>query len=305
MEQLGSALPLRILDILPNPVLVKDQNLKYVWINQAFENLFAVSRDTLIGRLDKEMFPDRQVAQCNGGDLRVLETGDVDQAVETVFDEQGQARETITRKSRLILDNGETFLVGVMHDITDVTRANEALEANKGRLEEQAIELARLATTDVLTGCSNRRVLDECARMLFDVPHLNSALLMLDIDFFKPLNDKYGHECGDEVLRHFADIVRSHLENADYFVRLGGEEFCVCLTRSDAELVNQLAEDICRTVAQSPFLYKGHSVSITVSIGTALKGAGQVCSIDEILSRADDSLYAAKSAGRNQVVKAA
>jgi PAS domain S-box-containing protein len=154
MEQLGSALPLRILDNLPNPVLIKDQSLKFVWINQAFETLFAVSRESLIGRLDREVFPDRQVAQCNGGDLRVLETGDVDQAVETVFDEHGCARETITRKSRLILDNDDTFLVGVMHDITEVTRANEALEANRVRLEEQAIELARLATTDALTGCS-------------------------------------------------------------------------------------------------------------------------------------------------------
>jgi len=94
-----TALATEILEILPNPVLVKDQNLEYVWINSAFETLFSVKKEDVIGRLDTELFPNRQVSQCNGGDLRVLESGEIDEAVETVFEKNGQPRETITRKA--------------------------------------------------------------------------------------------------------------------------------------------------------------------------------------------------------------
>lgn len=305
MNQLDSALPLSILDILPNPVLVKDENLRYVWINQAFENLFSVKRADVIGHLDKDLFPHRQVAQCNGGDLRVLETGDVDEAVETVFKEDGQAREAITRKSRLTLDSNKTYLVGVMHDITDVTRANEALEATKLRLEEQAVELARLATTDVLTGCSNRRTLEDCGRMLFEAEHINSALRMIDIDFFKTINDTRGHDCGDEVLRHFAAIVRSQLDNSDYFIRLGGEEFAVCISRAADITIQRLADNIRAGVEHTPLVYQGKTVNYTVSIGVATKQAGEACTVDEMLSVADANLYTAKTNGRNKVVRAA
>ena len=149
-------LPVSILDILPNPVLVKGEDLRYVWVNAAFEDLFDVKRDELIGELDKDVFPDRQVAQCNGGDLRVLDSGEIDEAYETVFKDKTEPRVTITRKSRLDI-GGQLFLVGVMHDVTDVTRTNEELEASKKLLEEQSELLKEMAYTDPLTGTMNRR----------------------------------------------------------------------------------------------------------------------------------------------------
>lgn len=149
-DTLPYALATELLDILPNPVLVKNENLEYVWINNAFESLFGVQRENVIGKVDKQLFPDRQVSQCNGGDLRVLESGEIDEAVETVYEKSGTARETITRKSRLSINDGEVFLVGIMHDITDVTRANEALTSNQIILQEQAQELAVLASTDAI-----------------------------------------------------------------------------------------------------------------------------------------------------------
>ena len=305
MDRINSALPLSILDILPNPVLVKDCDLKYVWVNQAFETLFSVKREDLVGNLDKALFPDRQVAQCNGGDLRVLDTGDVDESVETVFTEDGEPRETITRKSRLTLDDGQVYLVGVMHDITDVTRTNETLEATRVRLEEQAVGLERLATVDVLTGCSNRRALEPCGRNLFEVPHLYSALLMLDLDYFKSINDSFGHECGDEVLRHLVSVVRQKLCDADYFIRLGGEEFAVCVSRIDGRQIEALADTIRLAVEDAPLQYRGNTVPVTVSIGVATKETGETCTVDEMLVVADANLYAAKTGGRNQVLRAA
>ena len=129
-----SELPIAVLDILPNPVLIKGSDLRYVWVNAAYEKLFGLTSDALRGKLDTEFFNDRQVAQCNGGDLRVLENGVIDEALETVLNENHQPREIIIRKSRLELSDGSVYLVGVMHDITEVVFANRALETKQGEL---------------------------------------------------------------------------------------------------------------------------------------------------------------------------
>ena len=134
---------------------------------------------------------------------------------------------------------------------------------------------------------------------------MNSALLMIDIDYFKAINDTHGHECGDEVLRHFAAIVRSQLEKSDYFIRLGGEEFSVCVSRAETGKIQQLADSIRSTAERSPLIYQGKSVKFTVSIGVATKEVGEACTVDEMLSVADANLYTAKSRGRNLVVRAA
>ena len=294
-----------ILDILPNPVLVKNQNLEYVWVNKAFEELFGVTREGVVGCIDKELFPQRQVSQCNGGDLRVLESGEIDEAVETVFEENGNARETITRKSRLQTGQGKYYLIGVMHDITDVTRANEALTRTQAKLEQHAVELVRLATTDALTGCSNRRALDECEEQVLQDQSQSATLLLLDIDNFKSINDTYGHDFGDTVLQHFSRIIGTQISTSDYFIRLGGEEFAISkvgLTREGA-LVN--ADNLRCLVENTPLVHKGERFSFTVSVGISHREKGTVLTLDQMLSEADSQLYAAKAAGRNLVSMAA
>ncbi len=302
MPALDPALPVSILDILPNPVLIKDENLEYVWINRAFEKLFNVKREDVIGRRDKELFPDRQVAQCNGGDMRVLGTGVVDEAVETVFKCDGEKREMITRKSRLVTDKDGVYLVGSMHDITDVTRANLTLEATRLSLIEQAKQLETLASTDALTGCYNRRAFDQCERDLFSSEHNSSALLLMDIDFFKKINDNHGHDCGDSVLRHFSTLVRTVLGDDDYFIRLGGEEFAICCRSDSSALAIEYADSIRKLIEDTPFIYNGRQVPFTVSIGVATKAKRDRVSIDAMLLSADVSLYNAKSSGRNKVM---
>ncbi len=159
--------PVKVLDALPNPVLVKDAETRHVWVNQAFERLFSVRSDDLIGRLDADLFQDRQAAQCNGGDLRILASGDVDEAEETAIDPGLGPRETITRKSRGAV--GDTsYRVGVMHDVTDVVETNRRLNGAGEVLKNQAVELPKLATTDPLTGCPNRRALFDVAGELAD-----------------------------------------------------------------------------------------------------------------------------------------
>lgn len=298
----AATVPVDVLDILPNPVLVKNSELEYVWINAAFSRLFNVSLDEVVGRLDKDLFPDRQVAQCSGGDRRVLESGDIDEAVETVFTDRGEPRETITRKDRLVTADGEVYLVGVMHDITEVTRANHNLKAANERLGQQALELDRLANTDALTQCLNRRALKYCERDLFANTECGASLLMLDIDHFKRINDRYGHDGGDLVLRQFAATLRSSLPDDAYFIRLGGEEFAVCMRANNAAESLRNASELRTLIESSSQILRGERVQYTVSIGVSYKPSGCALSLDEMLAQADERLYAAKHAGRNTVM---
>lgn len=294
-----------VLDILPNPVLIKNDSLEYVWINAAFEELFSISRNDVIGKLDKDLFPDRQVAQCNGGDLRVLHDGEIDESVETVYGPSGLPKETITRKSKLTVDNDQVYLVGVMHDITEVTRANEALVISESKLQEKAQELALLASTDALTGCSNRRALMNTGLTISENQFKSAALLLVDLDKFKAINDNYGHEIGDKTLKHFADETRTLLAPGDKFYRYGGEEFVLLLDVKTREEAIKKAEAIRKHIAKSPLNVDGTSINISASIGMVFKEKGDTHKLEQLLQTADQCLYKAKDAGRDRIEIAA
>lgn len=297
----ATELPLAVLDALPNPVLIKDHETRYVWVNGAFERLFQVTRDDLVGRQDKELFSSRQVAQCNGGDLRVLETGDTDEAYETVIDPELGARETITRKSRLEL-SGSVFLVGVMHDITEVTRINQQLEAAAIELEAQAAELRALAGSDPLTGCLNRRALCDVVLTEFSTPNDEGGLVLFDLDRFKVINDTFGHAAGDAALVHFTKLVKASIRDTDALARLGGEEFVAVLPGAAEHDVEQIAERVRLAVEQAPFEFGGSRICLTVSAGGVHRRGADAQDIDGWIAEADKCLYGAKSGGRNRSV---
>lgn len=300
----NDVLQMAILDILPNPVLVKDAQLRYRFINKAFEDLFSVCREDVIGQLDKDLFKDRQVSQCNGGDLRVLEKGEIDEAYETIFRDDSEPRETITRKSRLTLPDGQVLLVGIMHDVTEITKMNRKLEENQYLLKQQSGALERMANTDPLTGCSNRRAFSANTPATFQKHGNVGSLLIMDIDHFKRVNDTYGHDVGDAVLVHFTQTIRQVIRVGDDLVRLGGEEFAIVLAGATAAAACQTAERICQAVASTPMAHGEASIAITVSIGVVTTVEQQPVNLAALLTEADRCLYQAKSNGRNRVVYA-
>lgn len=167
-------------------------------------------------------------------------------------------------------------------------------------------ELVRQAHTDVLTGIGNRRQFFElAARELSRSNRSGSplALLLLDIDDFKRINDQHGHEAGDAVLKSFAATVAAALRDVDIFARLGGEEFAILLPDTDSVAARAVAERIRRQVSLVvENRQQGQALSFTVSIGVAaLIPGGEADSIDAMLRRADAALYQAKNAGRNRV----
>ena len=177
-------------------------------------------------------------------------------------------------------------------------RANASLAA---RLHVALQKVQLDAATDALTGQGNRRALDELLKQqaAFYVSSGKSfSILMLDIDFFKSINDGFGHMTGDDVLRAFVQRVREYLRPGDMCARFGGEEFVVVLPQTTLEEAREVAERLRLGVAQSPLL-ETPRVQVTVSIGVATLGAGQT--VGELLATADAAVYVAKKGGRNQV----
>ncbi|APG27530.1 hypothetical protein A7E78_06555 [Syntrophotalea acetylenivorans] len=164
-------------------------------------------------------------------------------------------------------------------------------------------ELRNLAITDSLTGAWNRRYFisrakEELARSLRYTPPF--ALLILDIDFFKLINDTYGHDVGDEVLKSLTERCRMELRETDVFARFGGEEFAALLPQISRENALLTAERLRTSIATMPMEQISETFSITVSIGISLFN-GQETSIEELIKQADQAMYRAKKQGRNRV----
>ena len=180
----------------------------------------------------------------------------------------------------------------------------------RAQVQEAAQELVQLAYHDPLTGAFNRRAFLTSLNQEFERTHRYGSpccLLMLDLDHFKAVNDRYGHDCGDLVLKHVVERLQSHLRAVDTLGRLGGEEFAVLLPSTQRSAAVELAERLRSMVEQSVLLLPvtegaGQPFSITISIGvtTLLPGeAGET--VGEVLKRVDQAMYNAKASGRNRV----
>lgn len=195
-------------------------------------------------------------------------------------------------------------LVYVMQPISQRVRAGIALQLQNNRLNEQlkdSLEKAsNLANTDALTGLYNRRALNE---MLADLVHKAQtsdstfALLMMDMDYFKSINDEYGHDIGDAALQHAANSIKSGLRYGDLCARYGGEEFVVLLPRADRSDAFVVAERI-RSILEAS-VFEPIDRPITVSVGAAIFEPGM--DFDKILKVADEQVFVSKKNGRNQV----
>jgi diguanylate cyclase (GGDEF)-like protein/PAS domain S-box-containing protein len=191
---------------------------------------------------------------------------------------------------------GKTALIGMSLDVTERVRAERELRALQATLQEQS-------TRDPLTGLYNRRYLDDSLeRELTTAKRYKYpvSVIMADIDHFKEVNDRYGHQAGDEVLRDFGALLKRHIRGSDVFCRYGGEEFLLVLPQMTTELAQHRAELVRNALALAPVPFGGTRIAITASFGVAtLPGHAQTR--DELIAAADSALYAAKAEGRNCV----
>ena len=166
-----------------------------------------------------------------------------------------------------------------------------------GQLEESQSDLAYLASHDSLTRLYNRRRFETELRLQL-AKQAHGALLWLDVDHFKEVNDGLGHAIGDELLMALADSLAQHTRGAGRVARLGGDEFGILLPNADEDEAIGAAKRILDLTAKNPFSISGHKIRVSVSIGIVLFPA-HGATIDDLLARADLAMYQAKSAGRN------
>jgi len=177
------------------------------------------------------------------------------------------------------------------------------------RLRDNVQMSIEMAITDALTGLFNRRYMETHLATLVEQAASRGkpiAVMVLDIDYFKSVNDTHGHDAGDDVLREFSLRIRKSIRNIDLACRYGGEEFVLVMPETDMAVATMVAERLRRRIASEPFAIQqgARSLPVTISIGIAALNA-PTDTAAQILKRADEALYRAKRDGRNRVVPAA
>jgi diguanylate cyclase (GGDEF)-like protein len=182
-------------------------------------------------------------------------------------------------------------------------KVEQKLRESQAKLKEANARLMELVTTDPLTGVSNRRAFDEQLQNLWKLSARSQSplsLLMLDVDHFKKINDTFGHEAGDEVLRQVARTLKHATRSTDVTARYGGEEFAILLPSTPLDAAALFAEHLRETIASLPWEGAALTISIGAASDTASSSGRGIC---RLVQHADAALYEAKRSGRNRVVR--
>jgi diguanylate cyclase (GGDEF)-like protein/PAS domain S-box-containing protein len=280
------------LDAAANGVVITDKTAIIIWANSAFGRLTGYSPEEVVGnkpnQLTKSGLQDEAFYQSMWADLMAG---------------QHWRGELINKRKNGTLYHEELSIAPVKNGSGEITHFIGIKEDITERKEMEA-QLQKLASTDPLTGLLNRRVflerLDQERAKVARLPHYVAVLLMLDLDFFKRINDTYGHVTGDAMLKAFAEIALNNSRAIDVAARLGGEEFAILLAGADKNDAMTMAERLREQVAEIAIDHELGPVRMTVSIGAAALLADDING-DAVLHRADAALYEAKDRGRNQI----
>jgi len=167
-------------------------------------------------------------------------------------------------------------------------------------LSNRLEEAEHAARKDPLTGLANRRKL---AEFLASLPQdISICFVMIDIDFFKKINDRYGHDAGDDILTALANVLNDSTRGSDMVARLGGEEFCIVLSEAELKQAGTLAANLCQAVSLHRFKSGTHRIDVTISLGVSQKKDNETAELS--IKRADKALYQSKKDGRNRVTLA-
>ncbi|MES3008427.1 MAG: sensor domain-containing diguanylate cyclase [Pseudomonadota bacterium] len=278
-----------VLDNIEANIYMKDREGRYLYVNPRVSNLLETPLEKIVGRTDLELFPGAIGDEFYRNDQKMFEAGTKLAIEESFIDKDGSTRYYWSTKMPLQLPGQPEILFGFSTDVTEQ--------------HQLRIELERRANTDALTGIYNRLYFYQAAEQeLLRSRRYGTAmsLLIIDIDHFKNVNDTYGHQVGDEVLRNMAQHCQSSVRDCDILARVGGEEFAVLMPETSAAAAMIMAERLCRSF-EGLLLTKGPApVSITISAGLSEFKTSDVL-LQAIFTRADRALYQAKGLGRNRV----
>jgi diguanylate cyclase (GGDEF)-like protein/PAS domain S-box-containing protein len=277
-----------ITEAMPATVVIVDSQGRYRFVNSAFERYVGLSAQQILGRTAVDVLGPQEVARRKP----YMQKAIAGEAVAFTLDYPGEQGTTYLALNciPLKLDGVLDGFVGISQDVTSQRR-------------EQA-RLADLAERDPLTGLLNRAGLAQRVDdKLWRGEGQELALLYIDLDHFKPVNDQLGHQAGDQLLQMFAHRLEAAVRNTDVVARLGGDEFVILLCGVRDLATAQVVADKVLAAASQPFEIEGQRVQVSASIGVAVSTQGDG-GLRELLHRADGMLYRAKAAGRGRQASA-
>lgn len=285
-----------ILDSVDAYIYIKDLDLRYQYVNRRLADLFGLPAAAITGQSDDRFFDAETAAHIRATDERVLRHGERITLEEDSQTKHGERRNFLSVKQPLRDATGQIYaMCGVSTDFTEHRRNEE--------------KIRQLALFDSLTGLPNRSLLlDRLQHALDGYTRTRSegALLFIDLDNFKVLNDTLGHVQGDALLQQAAARLKQHIRHTDTLARLGGDEFVLLMEQlgQDSDIVVRDIEVVANKLLHAfnahPCLLDSSSHNVSISVGVALFSDAEQ-RVDELLKRADMAMYAAKAAGRNQV----
>lgn len=309
----SAVVPARVrnaLNILAEGVMILDRREQIVLANNSIIEQLQRTEQSLIGKKASSLgwFLDPKQEAREYPWLRAIGSGVKQTGVRILLPTAGD-KETIFQVNAVpILDaKGDSQgTIAVFEDITELETKSRLLEemiqqlaTSQAAIETKNKELTFLATRDPLTNCFNRRALYEHLSSKFDGARAGDtefSCIMADIDFFKKVNDTYGHAAGDEVIKMAANSLREVVRDMDMVARFGGEEFCVILPGAPLEQAQMIAERCREKIAQK----ETNGIKVTGSFGVTSIRMGAVTA-NQLIQQADEALYYSKQHGRNQV----
>ncbi len=279
------------LDTLPTPIFVKDRDCRYLACNRAFEEYLGLPRQGIVGGTVYDVAPPELATVYEAADRALLADGGTQIYEAKVRYADGSHHDVVFHKAVFRDPLGAADgIAGAMLDISE----RKALE--------QRLEV--MAATDFLTGAYNLRTFyDLASKELARVERGNPpfAVIVMDIDHFKEINDRLGHAAGDEALKLVVGAVRANLREQDIFARAGGDEFRILLPDTSLAGALQVSDRIRQAVGNLRVAGAKGEAGLSVSIGVTACRAGDT-NLDDAVARADEAVYCAKSSGRNRVV---
>ncbi len=278
---------------------IKDAAGRLLFYNRAFAQRFGISEYAWLGRSDEQLWQ-RNTRSVRTQDLEVMAGGSIVETEEQIRGTDGKTSTLRSFKFPCHDSAGNMLLAGVAVDVSDDVAQKAELERYHRELEDANDQLRRLAVTDELTGLRNRRAFEERLVMEFSMARRRKrelAVLLIDVDNFKTINDRWGHAAGDEVLRRLGNILRTTVRLPDLPARYGGEEFIVLLPESGEESAMGLARRVMQRVAAEEW----ENDAVTISMGMAAMNESLQNGY-QLVELADEALYAAKRAGKNRVM---
>lgn len=291
-----------VLDLLPNAIFIKDENLRFVFANKAYEKMFGVRREEIMGKsvLELPYLPEEERKMYQADDLATLESQEFNHHIFSYRFADGKMHTCLHWSGGFTDANSVRGFLGVIVDITEQSRTIGALRSQLNSMADRVRLADERSLKDSLTQLQTRKYLDRVLDRFAKVEKRPFCCVMLDVDRFKDINDTFGHLAGDNVLRDVGAAIRQCARSSDIICRYGGDEFVVLLPNCGINNAVPTAEKIRGAVSGTVFRPDGKPVSVSLGCSEH-NGRGDGL---QTLHEADKALYAAKQAGRNRVCAA-